>query len=89
MYNNLRIEFKRGDEVSKEDLPGLWILKGDQSIDLQAVFCKSSVFYKKKKDEISYQEKHLTIKIYGREEKKEFFFLYQKLLISTYPGKIG
>jgi hypothetical protein len=47
------------------------------------------VFYKKKKDEISYQEKHLTIKIYGREEKKEFLLGEKKLLISTYPGKIG
>ena len=70
-------------------MPGLTIFKGDQSIDLQAVFCKSSVFHKKKKDEISYQEKHLTIKIYGREEKKEFLLGEKKLLISTYPGKIG
>jgi hypothetical protein len=78
-FTNIVVEYKRGDENFKSKVEGMTIQKGDSEVVLNMTYMRSSVFFKEKTastpktgpttpQAAKYQEKHLTIKIYGKNE---------------------
>ena len=85
----------------KQPVVGMTLEKGDSEVVFDQIYMRSSVFFQVKSaatpktgpttpQAAKYQDKHLTIRIYGRNEdkKKDELLGEREILISSYGGKI-